>query len=158
MKCLVDMAQPGKYLTLRNARIDMFKGSMRIAVDQWGRIEETTGKFTPKVWKKILQWISQCVCVIRRRTTCHRLNSKWCLSLMPDFVCFYISFHWVSMSTHQPCQCSFVGLNVRSTEQLGEEGFTAVAKVWSYALFFFCCCLQLIERGVVEQGLEINRI
>lgn len=47
--CLVDVAAPGKYLTLRNARIDMFKGSMRIAVDQWGKIEETTAKFTPKV-------------------------------------------------------------------------------------------------------------
>ena len=47
--CLVDVAQPGKYLTLRNARIDMFKGSMRVAVDQWGKIEETTDKFTPKV-------------------------------------------------------------------------------------------------------------
>jgi len=44
----VDVAQPGKYLTLRNARIDMFKGSMRIAVDQWGKIEETTAKFIPK--------------------------------------------------------------------------------------------------------------
>eukprot|EP00210_Caulerpa_lentillifera_P002210 g2124.t1 len=44
----VDMTQPGKYLILRNARIDMFRGSMRIAVDQWGKIEETTGDFTPK--------------------------------------------------------------------------------------------------------------
>lgn len=46
---LVDITQPGKYLTLRNARIDMFRGSMRLAVDQWGKIEETTGDFTPKV-------------------------------------------------------------------------------------------------------------
>lgn len=45
----VDVTQPGKYLTLRNARIDMFKGSMRLAVDQWGKIEEAQdNKFTPK--------------------------------------------------------------------------------------------------------------
>lgn len=36
-------------MILRNARIDMFRGSMRLAVDQWGKIEETTGDFTPKV-------------------------------------------------------------------------------------------------------------
>eukprot|EP00210_Caulerpa_lentillifera_P000685 g662.t1 len=44
----VDVTQPGKYLTLRNARIDMFRGSMRLAVDQWGKIEETTADFQPK--------------------------------------------------------------------------------------------------------------
>lgn len=26
---------------LRNAKIDMFKGSMRLAVDKWGRVELT---------------------------------------------------------------------------------------------------------------------
>ncbi|OEL16359.1 hypothetical protein BAE44_0022620, partial [Dichanthelium oligosanthes] len=26
---------------IRNAKIDMFKGSMRLAVDKWGRIEVT---------------------------------------------------------------------------------------------------------------------
>ena len=26
---------------LRNAKIDMFKGSMRLAVDKWGRVEVT---------------------------------------------------------------------------------------------------------------------
>jgi len=25
---------------LRNARIDMFRGSMRLAVNQWGKVEE----------------------------------------------------------------------------------------------------------------------
>lgn len=28
-------------MNLRNAKIDMFKGSMRLAVDKWGRIEVT---------------------------------------------------------------------------------------------------------------------
>jgi len=37
----VDLAQPGKYLTLRNAKIDMYRGSMRLAVDQWGKVEES---------------------------------------------------------------------------------------------------------------------
>lgn len=32
---------PGATLILRNAKIDMFKGSMRLAVDRWGRIEAT---------------------------------------------------------------------------------------------------------------------
>ncbi|XP_061363650.1 uncharacterized protein At4g28440-like [Gastrolobium bilobum] len=37
----VDLMKPGSTLILRNAKIDMFKGSMRLAVDRWGRIEVT---------------------------------------------------------------------------------------------------------------------
>ncbi|VFR01467.1 unnamed protein product [Cuscuta campestris] len=37
----VDLMKEGATLILRNAKIDMFKGSMRLAVDKWGRIEET---------------------------------------------------------------------------------------------------------------------
>ncbi|QCE09701.1 replication factor A1 [Vigna unguiculata] len=37
----VDLMNAGATLTLRNAKIDMFKGSMRLAVDRWGRIEAT---------------------------------------------------------------------------------------------------------------------
>lgn len=34
---------------LRNAKIDMFKGSMRLAVDKWGRVELTEpASFTVK--------------------------------------------------------------------------------------------------------------
>ena len=33
--------EEGQYLTLRNAKIDMYKGSMRLAVNQWGVIEKT---------------------------------------------------------------------------------------------------------------------
>lgn len=40
----VDLAQVGKYLTLRNAKIDMFRGSMRLAVDQWGKVEALEGE------------------------------------------------------------------------------------------------------------------
>lgn len=32
---------PGNTAVLRNARIDMFKGSMRLTVDKWGRVEVT---------------------------------------------------------------------------------------------------------------------
>lgn len=39
--CSVDLLKPGTTVILRNARIDMFKGSMRLAVDKWGRIEVT---------------------------------------------------------------------------------------------------------------------
>ncbi|KAF5742302.1 Nucleic acid-binding [Tripterygium wilfordii] len=37
----VDMMKPGATVILRNAKIDMFKSSMRLAVDKWGRIEVT---------------------------------------------------------------------------------------------------------------------
>lgn len=38
----VDLMKEGSTVNLRNAKIDMFKGSMRLAVDKWGRIEPTT--------------------------------------------------------------------------------------------------------------------
>ncbi|XP_077212479.1 uncharacterized protein At4g28440-like [Tasmannia lanceolata] len=37
----VDLMTPGTTVILRNAKIDMFKGSMRLAVDKWGRVEVT---------------------------------------------------------------------------------------------------------------------
>jgi len=37
----VDLMKPGTTVILRNAKIDMFKGSMRLAVDKWGRVEVT---------------------------------------------------------------------------------------------------------------------
>nr|XP_009773529.1 PREDICTED: uncharacterized protein At4g28440-like [Nicotiana sylvestris] len=33
------MMKPDATIILRNAKIDMFKGSMRLAVDKWGRVE-----------------------------------------------------------------------------------------------------------------------
>eukprot|EP00245_Coleochaete_scutata_P006515 TRINITY_DN20987_c0_g1_i1.p2 TRINITY_DN20987_c0_g1~~TRINITY_DN20987_c0_g1_i1.p2 ORF type:complete len:136 (-),score=28.54 TRINITY_DN20987_c0_g1_i1:796-1203(-) len=35
----VDIAQPEETIILRNAKIDMYKGSMRLAVDKWGLVE-----------------------------------------------------------------------------------------------------------------------
>ncbi|PIN06550.1 hypothetical protein CDL12_20889 [Handroanthus impetiginosus] len=35
----VELMKPGNTVVLRNAKIDMFRGSMRLAVDKWGRIE-----------------------------------------------------------------------------------------------------------------------
>ncbi|KAK6942385.1 hypothetical protein RJ641_027762 [Dillenia turbinata] len=35
------MMKPGTMVILRNAKIDMFKGTMRLAVDKWGRVEVT---------------------------------------------------------------------------------------------------------------------
>lgn len=35
----VDVLAPGNYAVLRNARVDMFKGSMRLVVDQWGKVD-----------------------------------------------------------------------------------------------------------------------
>ncbi|KAI4363846.1 hypothetical protein MLD38_020013 [Melastoma candidum] len=37
----VDIMKPGATVILRNAKIDMFKGTMRLAVDKWGRVEVT---------------------------------------------------------------------------------------------------------------------
>ncbi|KAG9449992.1 hypothetical protein H6P81_009957 [Aristolochia fimbriata] len=37
----VDLMKPDTTVILRNAKIDMFKGSMRLAVDKWGRVEVT---------------------------------------------------------------------------------------------------------------------
>ncbi|RVW46781.1 Uncharacterized protein CK203_098747 [Vitis vinifera] len=37
----IDMMKAGATVILRNAKIDMFKGSMRLAVDKWGRVEVT---------------------------------------------------------------------------------------------------------------------
>ncbi|PPS13436.1 hypothetical protein GOBAR_AA07149 [Gossypium barbadense] len=45
----VDLMKPDDTVILRNAKIDMFKGSMRLAVDKWGRIEVTDpAKFVVK--------------------------------------------------------------------------------------------------------------
>ena len=37
----VELMKPGNTVILRNAKIDMFKGSMRLAVDKWGLVELT---------------------------------------------------------------------------------------------------------------------
>lgn len=37
----VDSMKEGATVILRNAKIDMFKGCMRLAVDKWGRVEVT---------------------------------------------------------------------------------------------------------------------
>ncbi|WZZ19246.1 hypothetical protein YC2023_112335 [Brassica napus] len=39
LNTLLDLMKEGKVVTLRNAKIDMYKGSMRLAVDRWGRVE-----------------------------------------------------------------------------------------------------------------------
>ena len=45
----VDLLKPNATVILRNAKIDMFKGSMRLAVDKWGRVEATEpASFTVK--------------------------------------------------------------------------------------------------------------
>uniref|UniRef100_A0A0A8XQH4 Single-stranded DNA binding protein Ssb-like OB fold domain-containing protein n=1 Tax=Arundo donax TaxID=35708 RepID=A0A0A8XQH4_ARUDO len=45
----VDLLKPDNTVIIRNAKIDMFKGSMRLAVDKWGRIEVTEpASFTVK--------------------------------------------------------------------------------------------------------------
>ncbi|CAI9111054.1 OLC1v1011188C1 [Oldenlandia corymbosa var. corymbosa] len=45
----VELMKPDATIVLRNAKIDMFKGSMRLAVDKWGRVEVTeSASFTVK--------------------------------------------------------------------------------------------------------------
>ena len=47
----VDLAKPGQYVTLHNAKVDMFRGSMRLVVNQRGKLEaaESTEAFKVKV-------------------------------------------------------------------------------------------------------------
>lgn len=51
MPAAVEFMEEGHFLTLRNAKIDMYKGSMRLAVNQWGVIERAPEQadFTIKV-------------------------------------------------------------------------------------------------------------
>ena len=45
-----EVLKPGAYVTLRNAKVEMFRGNMRLAVDKFGKIEPAEGSsFTPKV-------------------------------------------------------------------------------------------------------------
>ncbi|CAI7910563.1 unnamed protein product [Closterium sp. NIES-54] len=45
----VDVLKEGATVNLRNAKIDMFRGSMRLAVDKWGLVEPTEdASFKPK--------------------------------------------------------------------------------------------------------------
>ena len=37
----MDLVKAGSTVILWNAKIDMFRGSMRLAVDKWGRVEVT---------------------------------------------------------------------------------------------------------------------
>jgi len=37
----IDIVQAGKTIIVRNSKIDMFKGFMRLAVDKWGKLEVT---------------------------------------------------------------------------------------------------------------------
>lgn len=36
--------QPGAVVTIRNGKIEMYKGSMRLVVDKWGKLEPVEGK------------------------------------------------------------------------------------------------------------------
>ncbi|GLJ29502.1 hypothetical protein SUGI_0581550 [Cryptomeria japonica] len=45
----VDIMKEGLTVIIRNAKIDMYKGTMRLAVDKWGRVEVTEpASFTVK--------------------------------------------------------------------------------------------------------------
>ncbi|KIY98497.1 Uncharacterized protein MNEG_9465 [Monoraphidium neglectum] len=48
-RAAAELVKPGKYLTLRNARVDMYRGTMRLAVDALGKVEEGEASgFEPK--------------------------------------------------------------------------------------------------------------
>ena len=55
----VELAKPGEYLVFRNARTDMFRGSMRLAVNQWGQVEaaEPNQDFEVKVNPKLIGFV-----------------------------------------------------------------------------------------------------
>lgn len=46
----MDQLQPGSCWTIRNAKVDMYRGCMRLAVDQFGKLEPATdASIEPKV-------------------------------------------------------------------------------------------------------------
>ncbi len=46
----VDLAQPGVYLELKNAKVDMYRGSMKLILDKQSSVEVTKGQtFEPRV-------------------------------------------------------------------------------------------------------------
>lgn len=45
----IDVITPGSTIIARNARIDMFKGFMRLTVDKWGKIEAASQPATFEV-------------------------------------------------------------------------------------------------------------
>lgn len=51
MHSTADVAKPDTYIVLRNAKIDMFRGSMRLTVNQGGKVEhaDSTTDFKVKV-------------------------------------------------------------------------------------------------------------
>lgn len=83
MSCLfaAELATPGKYITLRNAKIDMYRGSMRLAVDQWGKVEPLdNANFKANVGiEKISSHCSPQDRVTARRLQ-HELNASGCHS------------------------------------------------------------------------------
>lgn len=42
------MAKIGSWLYVRNSKIDMFKGHMRLATDMWGMVEPVPAKDVPQ--------------------------------------------------------------------------------------------------------------
>ena len=38
----VDLMQTGKIVTIRNAKIEMYRGCMRLIVDKWGLVEDNS--------------------------------------------------------------------------------------------------------------------
>lgn len=60
----VELAIAGKYLTLRNAKIDMYRGSMRLAVDQWGKVEaleDANFKANVRDWLLLPSCLAWCI-------------------------------------------------------------------------------------------------
>ncbi len=48
----VELAQPGAYLSLTNAKVEINRGSIRLVVDKWGKVEHAEGQsFKPRVRK-----------------------------------------------------------------------------------------------------------
>lgn len=40
IKDQIDVVQPGQTIIVRNGKVDMYKGFMRLAVDKWGKLEK----------------------------------------------------------------------------------------------------------------------
>lgn len=59
----MDQLQPGTAWTLRNAKVDMYRGCMRLAVDQFGKLEPSENtSIEPKASDLEMQFPAPVIC------------------------------------------------------------------------------------------------
>jgi len=87
----VELMKPGATVNLRNAKIDMFKGSMRLAVDKWGRIEATEpADITVKEDNNLSLVEYELVNVVEEWCLTPHVSNRWYIKCHNEF-CFAVN-------------------------------------------------------------------